>query len=333
MTLPSKKHTIVSWVLFAVIFAGLLITATFTDLQVSQILTKGTLEPGRYLASGLFGIVLECLGCTAPYVLGAICFEILFIWSIRFIKNSGLKVLCGVITQGAAFATWLWVALDVLNYNFRHYGMEGVPKPDFMKAELACVALLLAFLTAFAVNSFSDDSIKRLFMATFAVALAVAVSSVLVSLLKEPFGRTRYRAMNYAHDFSYYTRWYVLNGQPDREWRIATFSSSDACRSFPSGHTQSAALVFCIVMLKDVFGTTSKKKIALLWGSSIVWTGLVAVSRIMVGAHFFSDVLVGGTIGFLSVMLAREIFVCRGSHFKALAGKEQTEVGRNEKDS
>ena len=322
MTQATKKHTVISWVLFTVIFAALLITATFTDLQVSQILTKGTLEPGNYLASGLFGIVLECLGCTAPYVLGAICFEILFIYSIRFIKNGKLRVLCAFLTQAAAYATYLWLALDVLNYNLRHYGMEGLPTPAFMKGELALVSVLLAFLTAFAVNSFSDESIKRLFRATFAVALAVAVSSILVSLLKEPFGRPRFRAMNYANDFSYYSRWYVLNGQPDREWRIATFGSSDACRSFPSGHTQSAAMIFCIVMLKDVFGITSKKKIALLWCSSVLWTGLVAISRIMVGAHFFSDVLVGGTIGFLTVMLAREILVCRGSHFKALAGKE-----------
>ncbi|MBQ6264067.1 MAG: phosphatase PAP2 family protein [Clostridia bacterium] len=322
MALASKKHTIVSWVLFAVIFTALLVTATFTDLQVSRILTKGTLEPGKFLADGVFGVVFECIGTTAPYIVGVFCLEIMFVYVLRFMKNSaGKTVLCCLLEAGA-FAAYYVLALDILNYNFRHYGMEGEPKPVFMRVELAFVAVLIVFLVTFAVNSFSDESIRRLIRAAVAALVAIAVSSLTVEYLKHPFGRPRFRAMNYAGDFSYYSRWYVLNGQPDKEWMKATFSSTDACKSFPSGHTQSAAMIFCIVMLKDAFGITSKKKTALLWCLSILWTGLVAISRIMVGAHFFSDVLVGGTIGFLSVMLAREIFVCRGSHFKALAGKE-----------
>ncbi|MBR3438442.1 MAG: phosphatase PAP2 family protein [Clostridia bacterium] len=322
MAAASKKHTVISWALFAVCFAGLLITATFTDLRVSQILTKGTLAPGKFLADGLFGVVFECIGTTAPYVVGVFCLEIVFVYVLRFMKNpAGRFTLCFLLEAGA-FAAYYVLALDILNYNFRHYGLEGTPKPAFMRVELAFVAALLVVLVTFAVNSLSDESIRRLLRVAFAAFLAIAVSSLTVEYLKHPFGRTRYRAMNYAGDFSYFTRWYVLNGQPDKEWMKETFSSTDACKSFPSGHTQSAALIFCIVMLKDAFGITSKKIKALLWGLSILWTGLVALSRIMVGAHFFSDVLVGGTIGFLSVMLAREIFVCRGSHLKALSGKE-----------
>lgn len=127
--------------------------------------------------------------------------------------------------------------------------------------------------------------------------------------------------MNYANDFSYYSRWYVLNGQPDKEWMRSFFSSTDACKSFPSGHTQSGSMIFCIIMLKDLLGIKSKKITAVLWTVSILWTGAVALSRIMVGAHFFSDVLVGGTIGFVSVIIAREIIVCKCSHIKSLKGK------------
>jgi membrane-associated phospholipid phosphatase len=187
-----------------------------------------------------------------------------------------------------------------------------------MKAELVFVAAFLVLITALAANSFSDDSIRRVPRIAFSVAFAIAVSSVLVTLLKGPFGRPRFRAMSYAGDFSYYSRWYVLNGQPDKEWMKEYFSSTDACRSFPSGHTQSAAVIFCILMLKDMFAIESKKKNALLWITAVIWTGAVALSRIMVGAHFFSDVLVGGTIGFLSVMLGREIILYKFSHFRAV---------------
>ncbi len=325
MNNPTKKHTLVSCILFVVIFSGLLITATFTDLQVSRILTKGTLMPGKFLADGLFGVVFECIGCTAPYLVGAFSLEVLFIYAVRFMKKPGGIILAAVLLI-ASFAAFYAVSLDVLTYNLRHYGLEE-KHPAFMKVELVFLALLITALTTFAVNNFSDETVKKFPRFAFAVALAVAFSSILVTILKEPFGRPRYRAMNYSGDFSYYTRWYVINGQPDKEWMKATFSSTDACKSFPSGHTQNAAMIFCIIMFKELLCITSRKKTALLWIISIVWTGLVAVSRIMVGAHFFSDVLIGGTIGFVSVIIAREIFVCKGSHFKVLRkGSDENQI-------
>ena len=48
---------------------------------------------------------------------------------------------------------------------------------------------------------------------------------------------------------------------------------------------------------------------------------LVAISRIVVGAHFFSDVLMGGTLAFVSMIIAREIFIFKGAHLKAVFGK------------
>ena len=198
--------------------------------------------------------------------------------------------------------------------------------PAFVKAELFICAIPVSGAALFATNNLTDESVKKLLRFTYAVLVAIAVSSLTVEFLKRPFGRSRFRAMNYAHDFSYYSRWYVLNGQPDKEWMREYFSSTDACKSFPSGHTQAASLSFCVVMLKDALGINSKKIKALLWCAPVVCTGTVALSRIMVGAHFFSDVLVGGTIGFLTVMLTREIFVCRGSHIKALkSGQKQEE--------
>ena len=315
----NKNITIISIVLFALIFGALLVTATFTDLQVSQILTKDTLPAGSYLATGLFGVLFECIGCTAPYIVGALSLEMLLIFILRFMQNKKAKAILPVLLQLGVYATYYAVAMDTLDYNLRHYHVDGTP--GFMKAEIAFIALLLTLLSFFAVNSLSDESIKRAPRIAFAVLAAIAFSTITVTLIKEPFGRPRFRAMNYANDFSYYSRWYVLNGQPDKEWMRSYFSTSDACKSFPSGHTQSASMIFCIIMLKELMGIKSKGKTAALWIISIVWTGAVALSRIMVGAHFFSDVLVGGTIGFIFVIAGREIFVNKFEHIKSLKGK------------
>ncbi len=315
-----RKRTAFGMIVFCLIFAALLVTATFTDLQVSRILTAGTLLPGKFLADGTFGVVFECLGCVAPFLVGSFCFASLFIYSFRFVENKKLKTLLCLIMFIAVCAVNIAVLIDVLGFNLRHYGVEGTP--EFMKAELTVAGIFFAFPEILAVNNFSDDSVKKMLRFTYAALFAIAVSTITIELVKKPFGRPRYRAMNYAGDFSYYTRWYVINGQPDKEWMVETFSSTDACKSFPSGHTSSAAMAFCLVMFKDLFPGMSRKKAAALWIIPFIWTATVALSRIMVGAHFFSDVLIGGTFGFLTVMAGREIFICRGAHFKALLGKE-----------
>ncbi len=318
-SLPSKKHTVTSWVLFAVIFAALLITATFTDLQVSRILTVGTLPEGEFYATGVFGVLFESIGCTTPYIIGAFFFSVLAIYCLRFM-NGSLKKNGGLILFTSITGLLHFLALnDTMKYNVRHLELDG--KPAFIMCELLFLSALLTATFVLAVNNFSDESIKALVKATFAYVLAIAFGAILVEVLKLPFGRTRFRAMNYAGDFSYFTRWYVLNGQPDKQWMIDTFSSTDACKSFPSGHTQSAAMAFSLILLKDTLNIKSRKTVVLFWIIAVLWTGTVALSRIMVGAHFFSDVLMGGTIGFLSVMLGREIFICRFSHFKAVFGK------------
>ena len=138
----------------------------------------------------------------------------------------------------------------------------------------------------------------------------------------------RYRAMNCEGGqsiggFDNFTRWYVANGQHlTKDEMRALFGTTDALKSFPSGHTCSAGTVYCLLMLLDVFNVKSKGKRAVSWIAAITYTGMVAVSRIIVGAHFFSDVLMGGTIAFVSMIIFREIFICKGSNVKAMFDKE-----------
>ena len=64
----------------------------------------------------------------------------------------------------------------------------------------------------------------------------------------------------------------------------------------------------------------------LCWLLPTVFTGLVAISRIMVGAHYFSDVLFGGTIVYLGVIIGREIFIFKGAHIKCFMKDKPTKA-------
>lgn len=322
-----KKKTILSLILFAVIFGGLLLTATFTDLQVSQILTKGTLPAGQYYATGVFGVVFECIGTCPELLLSAICAAMLTMWALRIVKPGAVRTLL-VITGGAAtVGLYLWEFSDLFEYVCRHVQVpEGGPSfkgvPAFLWGIATFLALLSAVLTLFAVSRFSDDTLKKLPRFAVVTMGAIVFAILLVQVIKSPMGRMRYRSMNVIGDDSGYTPWYVAGGQPDKEWMRETFGTSDAYKSFPSGHTRAAAATFYLIALADVLDVKSRRIRALLWWFAFSFTGTVALSRIMVGAHFFSDVLVGGTIGFSVCMLAREFFLADRKHLRALRGDE-----------
>ena len=112
--------------------------------------------------------------------------------------------------------------------------------------------------------------------------------------------------MNVLGDESLYTPWYIFNGArvSDDVRLIALGVESNAYKSFPSGHTASAGAVYAFLALPYIFENFNNKKCKIILNvSTIAFTGYIAVSRIVVGAHFFSDVLFGGTIIYLSVFL------------------------------
>lgn len=312
-----RKKTIVSLCLFFLLFGGLLLTATFTDLQVSQILTKHALPAGQYYADDVFGVAFECVGTSPELLLGGVCAAMIAVWAMRLLKHGALRILLMLAGAAASVGFYAWEFYDLFHYICRHVpGDQSVPA--FLWGVSAFLSLLCATLTLYAVNNFSDDTLRKLPRFACVTAGSILFALLLVNVLKNPMGRMRYRAMNVIGDFSGYTPWYVAHGQPDKTWMRETFGTADAFKSFPSGHTRAAAATFYLISLADVMGVRSKRRRALLWCFAILFTGLVAVSRIMVGAHFFSDVLVGGTIGFAVCMVSREFFLTSRKHLRAL---------------
>jgi membrane-associated phospholipid phosphatase len=100
-----------------------------------------------------------------------------------------------------------------------------------------------------------------------------------VQLMKCIWGRPRFIAI-------------LQEGASFREWfHIAGFAfRKDFYRSFPSGHTVSAAAMFFITFLPDLFPDLPQKP-WIYWTISFLFTVFVAFSRIMAGMHFISDVM------------------------------------------
>lgn len=352
-SLSLKNKTIICVCAFIAVFVALILVATFYDYQVSEILTKNALEPGNYLAEDLYGVVGEAIGTSPIYLLIAVCTAILCWFFIKCFDDNKYKkwfVVLGIAFALAGTVAWWYYIKDIFKYLIEHAGattggiMNGGVAVDTSVYEyrhnsvvVVCELLIagtIQALTVFAFRPLKKETLKKLLWWVIAGLAACIVANILIMLVKEPIGRMRFRSINsnvgqaLINDglVQGYTPWYVRNGQPD-ESIIQLFVSKypgadDAFKSFPSGHTCAAGMAYAMIMLPDVVDFKHKKagKIA-CWVTPILITMLVAISRIVVGAHYMSDVTFGGTIAFVCMIIAREVFICKGSHFFAVFPK------------
>lgn len=353
-----KLRLIICVSVFVAVFVALLVVASFYDLQISDALTKGSLEKGEYYSSNQFALFFEVLGDSVVYLLGGIASLILVCEVLKLQKGDKflffgvvegegaalkcLKISCTILFSGFAVYEFYEVFHDVVKYTDRYLyaallgsGVEFSVGSGYMVAIQLIFAIVTAGLTLALLLRVKKEDIFKLAKLAVLVLIVEAAYLVLVGAIKTPIGRMRYRTMNAIGDFSYYTPWYKINGARNvdingiiasgsAERDSALFGATDTCKSFPSGHTYCAATSFALVCLPDLFERFKKTWIkALCWTIPTVYTLTVAVCRIVVGAHFLSDVLVGGTLSFALIMIIREAIILKGAHFKAFLKKKE----------
>lgn len=119
---------------------------------------------------------------------------------------------------------------------------------------------------------------------------------VVVNLIKIIWMRTRFDEMLILNDFSGFTTWYSPFGKGGR--------------SFPSGHTAHAAGILSLLFLCDAFPAYAKYKstICIL---CLIYVGLMAATRIILGRHFLSD-----TLASVSIVSALFLFIQHSHWYK-----------------
>ena len=100
--------------------------------------------------------------------------------------------------------------------------------------------------------------------------------------------------------------------RPCRDYQslMESFSlSREEFKSFPSGHTTYASLLLIPVCFMPLGNPkTEKLQIRLFW-AVLAFVLLVGLARVLVGAHYVSDVSVGVLITLLSLLLANELVI------------------------
>ena len=345
MTLRGKRNH-VAVAAFLLVFGALLTVATFYDLEVSRIMTRFSLREGEFYTSDVFANFFEAAGMLPKYLIRAFA-AISIGW---FVGKSFLhKALRLILFIGAAAAAVYFLSSgirDLIFYPMRHAIAENADAAEAaIRAMTPTVYALSYFLSAvivgvalFCTREIAPEVWRKLAIFALAYFLMDLLSGSIVSYLKGYVDRIRFRSMNSVYGqavggFDQYTRWYEVTDHADLFRETILVHYTDAFRSFPSGHTGNAGCSYALVMLIDCLDVKDKRAKAALWIIPIVWTGLTAMARIVAGAHFMSDVLIGGTIPFVLMIFVREIYLCRFENIKAMypflqrKGRTHTQTG------
>ena len=306
-------------ILFCVIFASLLLTATFTDFGVSKILAD--IDKGEYFSKNLFGVIGEVFGSFPIYYMIGLAVIIFGFNGFSFEKKwNYLCVIAGIVLGFVA----MFIGVDDCLKDFADHSQKFEQWKGIYKILLASgFALVFEIPTVLFISKLSDETKRKLILFASVILIMVVISQIFIYALKPLAGRARYRAINFLGDANMYDKWCAFYGTriSDDATLIALGVAKDAYRSFPSGHTASTAAVYAFLALPFIFDKFNNKKWKIiLYASTILLTGYVAVSRIVVGAHFFSDVLFGGTITFVSVFAG--IFIVKKIYDKIVSKKQ-----------
>ena len=118
---------------------------------------------------------------------------------------------------------------------------------------------------------------------------------IIINIIKIPWGRPRMRMITAQNQV--FQPWWVI-GSSMKDHLMSLGIAAEEFKSFPSGHSANAACAMMLGVL-PVICQKLKGKENLLSFIGIMLTLTVAFSRIIMGAHFLTDVTVGISVTFL----------------------------------
>lgn len=174
-----------------------------------------------------------------------------------------------------------------------------------------CIGLLLSTLPALLYAWLMRSASRKDKIRCIWILLIVSVGSMLiVQVLKRVWVRPRpYLVMD--SDQVPFVPWYTINRSAKTQFAVLYEMDHDAFRSFPSGHAQSVTCLFLWALI-PVFTKKGNENVILTICLIVTLIGMV--SRMILGAHYLSDVCAGYLITFLLFSLCCWFFGLTRSH-------------------
>ncbi|MDY0177728.1 MAG: phosphatase PAP2 family protein [Bacilli bacterium] len=247
-----------------------------------------------------FGLTMAAIGEAPGYAAIALFGGGLFFLGIKKYHLWWQKALLIGIGLTALGITLYFQSRHVINENAFNIEDKWWAYP-FIGLPVGLILCGGAFVGGIFLAKTSDNpNVLKILILIGAIAL---VSVLITTVLKNLMHRIRYRYLERYLSMSDFQNWWQKGTIYDKEF-------AEEFKSFPSGHVTAGAIGIVALTYIPLFKSDwNKNKFLqpLLILIGFIWTLVLAFSRMLVGAHFLSDVGFGFTITMFTFLVGNSI--------------------------
>lgn len=292
-----KRHF---FIVIGILLVGFIL-GSFFDLQINDAL----FHKGNFF--GLFMASFAVYPCYAglAFIGGGLVATTL--------KRKDLPLFAKIIAYGLAGLSYV-MAVYLCGREWPSVNGFNVPNLAILSYALAAVIFGGVGFGAFIVCRKGEP--KNLWPALLVMAAIFTIALLPAGyVIKLIIHRPRYRLymedaeipfLNWWQSFKEYKEF--LEKNKDKVYVDFTLSKEEF-KSFPSGHSGTAAIMMMFLPYASMFFKKLKGKETLLFYIGFAWTLLMDYSRLLVGAHYLSDVCMGALIVMVVYYVVQEIAI------------------------
>ena len=278
------------------------IVGTFVDRQLSEAI---------FSRDNAFGLTISAIGTIPGYMILAILGGGFF--ALGLLKKEYkmiYRVLLYVVAAGACFAAIFFTGREF-------FGPNGFTN-DKIKWVGYLIVLPIAGGCAFLGYLLTRKSKTPYLWLIFGImALCIFMALVPgVTMIKAIFHRPRWRTVTLYEGIEFHN-WYQRCGNYKE---LIDFYQpkglKEEFKSFPSGHAGASAVFMLGVAFLPLLDKKYEKLALPLFYGGLAWTLFVAFTRILVGAHFLSDVSMGGILTSVFILVCNEVLIAVNKKLK-----------------
>ncbi len=167
------------------------------------------------------------------------------------------------------------------------------------------ILVLIIGLTLKLCEGADPEMIRKI---SLIILLTIIAEVAVVNIIKNLWGRPRMRLV--ANDSrACFMPWYSPDGSL-KEALVAAGVEAGEFKSFPSGHTANAATILLLTLLPYIKPELEQHRNKLFW-IGFVFACIVGFTRIIMGAHYLTDVTMGFAISFGIMLLVSRLILGR----------------------
>lgn len=297
-----KKMRLHIYILLGIFLVGFIV-GSFVDLSLSQAI---------FSRDNPFGLTISAIGTIPGYMILAVLGGGFFAIGLHKDYKTVYKVILYIVAVACVGVAIFFTGREFFGEN----GFKDAAPKWIGYLITAPIAGGCGYL-GYVMSKKSNTPYLWLILAILAFFIFMSLVPG-VTLLKAIFHRPRYRTVSTLEASRAgleFHPWYQRCGDYKAYMSLLNVTSEEF-KSFPSGHAGASAVFVLGVSVLPLINKKYEKLQLPLFYAGFAWVLFVSFTRILVGAHYLSDVSMGGLLTTLFMLINNEVLIALNKKYK-----------------